>query len=149
MSKKLYITVGIPGSGKSTWRDAFVSANSNTIVVCPDSIRKEWFGDESCQDKGDKVFEEAFNRVKAGLNAGKDVIFDACSQSAKRRKPLVQLAKSCGAEAHAVVFNVDLALAKDRNAKRSRVVPDFVLDRMHSQWQEPSASEGFTSITQI
>lgn len=146
MKKEVIITCGIPGSGKSTWRDAFLKAQSGFLLIHPDSIRKELTGSEEDQSKNAEVFKLAFSRMDVALKNGMSVLFDSCAQNRERRKPIIKIAKQNGAEVRAVSFKVSLELAKQRNSKRERVVPEFVLDRMFQQWQDPSLSEGFDSV---
>jgi predicted kinase len=140
------ILVGIPGSGKSTWRDVFLKKNPDFVLIHPDSIRKELTGNEEDQSKNDEVFKLAFKRMDEALKAGKSVVFDSCAQNKKRRKPIIEIAKTNGARVFAMTFRIPLELAKERNSKRERVVPEFVLERMFAQWQDPSKDEGFDLI---
>ena len=146
MSQIVHITVGIPGSGKSTWRDDFRKQNPDYVLIHPDSIRIELTGSEENQNRNAEVFKLAFARLDAALKDGLNVIFDACSQNRERRKPILQIARKRGAEARATVFNVSLEVAKQRNAKRARKVPEFVLDRMYKGWETPTLEEGFGMV---
>lgn len=121
--------------------------NPDYVIIHPDSIREELTGSVQDQSKNAEVFKLAFQRMDAALNSGKNVIFDSCAQSRERRKAIIQIGKKYNAEIHAVVFKVPLEVAKERNAKRGRVVPNFVLERMNSQWEDPSEDEGFDFIS--
>ena len=90
---KFMIPVGISGSGKSTWINA--NTDTNTVVVSPDDIRRELTGDISDQTKNKEVFQVAFKRAIDGLNAGKDVIFDATNVSSFHRKNMLDNFKKC------------------------------------------------------
>lgn len=145
LMNKVYCCVGLPSSGKSTFVERIIKQH-DFVVIHPDAIRKELTGSVEDQSKNAEVFKLAFSRMDAALAAGKDVIFDSCAQSRERRKPIVKIAKQHGALVVAVVFDVGLKVAKERNSKRDRVVPEFVLDRMNSQWEAPSENEGFDEI---
>lgn len=148
MKSQVISTQGLPGSGKSTWVKKFLQNQTDDwVVIHPDSIRLELTGNIEDQSKNAEVFKLAFQRMEDALKSGKNVIFDACSQSRERRKPIIALAKKYNAEVHSQVFAVPLSLAKERNAKRDRVVPNFVLERMYSQWEDPSIDEGFDFIS--
>ena len=71
---KLYISVGISGSGKSTYLNKL-----NVPVVCPDDIRKELTGDISDQSQNQKVWFEAYRRLKEYIAKDEDVAFSATS----------------------------------------------------------------------
>lgn len=69
------MTVGLPGSGKTTWAEEFKAENPNTVIVCKDDIRAEMgvvVGDESTRVKESKVIgkrdEKIMNALKRGLN---------------------------------------------------------------------------------
>ena len=51
----------------------------------------------------------------------------------------------------AVVFDTPLAVAKERNTMSERVVPEYVLDRIHAALtQEPvSIDEGFDEVITV
>lgn len=147
MKSEVIILVGIPGSGKSTYVDRLVKGTDKYVVIHPDSIREELTGSVQDQSKNAEVFKLAFQRMDAALKSGKNVIFDSCAQSRERRKAIIQIGKKYNAEIHAAVFKIPLELAKERNAKRDRVVPNFVLERMFSQWEDPSKDEGFDFIS--
>ena len=66
---------GIPGSGKSRLYDT--SINKDTVLVCPDDIRREVNGNVSDQRNGAKVFKIAYERTISALASGKDVYFSA------------------------------------------------------------------------
>ena len=36
---RLIMLIGLPGSGKSTWAEKYVTENSNTVIISSDKIR--------------------------------------------------------------------------------------------------------------
>lgn len=90
----LFLPIGIPGSGKSTWIKKNILENKNFspssfVIVSPDEIRKELTGDISDQSKNAEVFEEAKKRASEALNKGKIVIFDATNLNTENRLSLI------------------------------------------------------------
>lgn len=138
---KLILPVGISGSGKSTWIRA--NTDTNTIVVCPDDIRRELTGSISDQSKNAEVFPLAFKRTADALNAGKSVIFDATNVTSKSRQALRDYMKvhvDRPFEGVAKIFDVDPQIAKQRVKKdvesgvdRSNV-PDYAIDRQYQNF---------------
>ena len=138
--RELIVTMGIPGSGKST-----IAAKTPTKhVICPDNIREMLFGDPTHQDNNDLVFAHAHSRLKTILNDGESVLFDATNVQAFARKELLDIAAQYpGTWKVLLVVDVPLAVAKERNAKRDRVVPEDVLDRMHARFMQSLSQIGF------
>ena len=139
----LYVMVGLPGSGKSS----FAAAHSDMSVVCLDTIRGELYGDESIQGNGDEVARIAFERIHKLLNEGHDVIYDACNVRPKYRKQVLEEFNFCNVIA--VYVDTPKEICYERNAARSRVVPQEVIDRMAAALVEPSVDEGFAQVIRI
>jgi predicted kinase len=143
--KKLIVLVGLPGSGKSKW-----AAEQDAGVLSSDAVRELLTGDAEDQSANRLVFPMLRNllaaRVKVGMEA---TILDATSLTPKERRSWVRTAEALGCEAEAVFFDTPLALCKSRNAARSRVVPEDVMDRFAVRLVPPSEAEGFTRVTVI
>lgn len=135
----LYVAIGIPGSGKTT------NAPHGTWSVCPDNIRRGIQGD------GKKVFFIAYNRAQRLLADGKDVYFDATNTTKYTRQLLLKKLKPYASKCIALYFNIPIGVCKYRNAHRSRVVPEHVIDRMYNQLSlnPPTQDEGFDEIIEI
>lgn len=121
---RLFILVGIPGCGKSTWANDFFDQ-----VVSSDEIREKLTGDATDQSKNAKVFEEFHFSIEVALGHGEDIVADSTALDAFARLALVEIAKEYEAEVHLIVFtNVGQAII--RNESRDRTVPKDVMDRM-------------------
>ena len=139
----LYTMVGLPASGKST----FAANHPECIVVCPDEIRARLYGDASIQGNGAQVFSIAFKHINQALAAGHDVIFDATNTKRRYRKAIFKNAPS--AYHVAVYLKTPLEVCKERNAKRERVVPNEVIERMAVYLNPPTIEEGFKEIIEL
>lgn len=62
---KLYMMIGLPGSGKSTIAKE-LSKSEDTVIVSSDEIRKE-LGDINDQSQNNKVFEEVEKKLKQNI----------------------------------------------------------------------------------
>lgn len=139
--------VGIPAVGKDTWAHEYVKKHPDTIVHSSDDIREELYGDASCQESPTKVFELMRSRTLRDLRAGKDVIYNATNLKYKNRKSILsQVKKMTNAVCLCKILVAPIEVCKERNAKRERVVPDFVYDRMLGSFQIPFYNEGFDDI---
>lgn len=149
MSKNVLIVLGgLPASGKSTYAEMLVESG-NFQRVCPDLIRKAFYGDENIQGDGKRVFRTAFNDMKEYGSVGENVIFDATNINANRRKELV---KSMRGYFDIIIFkhfSTPLSTCMIRNQERERKVPDEVFFRMWENWQEPTMEEGWDYIETI
>ncbi len=137
--------VGLPGSGKSTWAE-----RQGVGVLSSDAVRALLTGDAEDQSVNRLVFPTLryllAMRMKAGAEA---TILDATSLTPKERKSWIKAVELLGGEAEALFFDTPLAVCKARNAARSRVVPDEVMDRFAARLVPPSEDEGFTKVAVI
>jgi predicted kinase len=131
---ELIITLGIPGSGKSTWRKDFVSKHPEYKVICPDDIRYITTGSVSDMSQDNVVWQEAYHTLKEHLNNKSNVIFDSTACSVRTQKAIENIGRSFDAIILYKIFEVTAEEAKDRVHKdieagvnRSKV-PDDVID---------------------
>ena len=148
----LYITVGLPGSGKSTYVKNFIK-NKDIEYLSSDSLRAVYGKSEEDQTVTPLVFGHIKRKVDEFLKDGKNVLVDATSVNRKERSDYINTAKKYGAKVVAIVFKMDRQGLIDRNKKRGeqggRVVPDFVIDKMLNKFEEPSYSEGIDVIIYV
>ena len=140
--------VGIPGSGKTTAL-CEVAEHLDITRISPDEIREELTGNQASQSVDAEAWNEAYRRVQTTLELGHSAIVDATHAEAFRRPQTVEMYRSFGAVAVvAVVFDTPLEVAKERNATRERVVPEYILDEMHAVLTgEPvTTEEGFDKV---
>lgn len=137
--------VGLPGSGKSTYAKKFAE-KYDAVIVSTDAIRKELYGGEAVQGDGKEVFGIAYDRINRALQAGKWVVFDATSITAKsRRKVLSRISWYKGVK-KVVFIATPLDVVFRQNAARDRQVPEEVIMRMVKSFNVPMEEEGWTSI---
>ena len=136
LGQHVVITIGISGSGKSTWVN---SHKDKYEVVCPDDIRRELTGNISDQSKNKEVWKEAYTRIEKLITQGKNVILDSTMVNTKSRREFSAFVKSLGVNICYNIFPVSPTEAKLRVSKdvesgvdRSNTPPE-VIDR---QWQQ-------------
>jgi len=148
----LYVLVGLPGAGKTTWAwqrgighlaPGAGSRHAHAQVVSSDRLRELLLGDERDMSRNGLIFACFDAHVDYLLGEGRSVIADSTGFYAPGRSRLCEIARRHGAKTIAVVFNRQAALA--RNAERERPVPDAAMERMkggtHSH-PGPSAARG-------
>ena len=144
MRNILYVAIGIPGSGKSQYKI------DNVKVVQSDSIRKSLDDGITTNKSPSVVFSIAHGMIDFYLEMGHNVYFDATNvKIGDRRKLIRRFENKC--ELIGVVFDTPVETCKLRNSKRRRKVPEYVIDKMYSQFKcnPPSLYEGFDRLIYI
>ena len=151
-SNKLYIMVGIPGSGKSTWIANHKSSFSRPYkIVSRDEIRFSLVAeDEEYFSKEKEVFKKFVEAIKEGLDSDLDVYADATHiNEASRTKLLRALGCSLkGIKVEAIVIKPPFDIIEQQNAQRTgrEFVPLSAIRRMNGQFTMPSCEEGFNKV---
>jgi predicted kinase len=148
---KLYVLVGVPASGKTTWIKDQIWALGLTIVST------DAFVEDYARSQG-KTYSEVFDeymptavelmseQVIRARELGHDIIWDQTSTTiATRAKKLRMLPDYY---AIAIVFRTpDRATLDERlNSRPGKLVPSHVVDGMINNWEEPTEDEGFKEI---
>jgi len=142
MTPRIILTVGLPGSGKSTYLKA-LGANP----ISSDAIRLQLADDETDQTIHARVFSTVRYLLRQRIELQRPVTYiDATNLARRDRRPFIALARKHGCEIEAIFFDIPLAACKARNSSRARLVPDRVLDQMAAKLVPPSVEEGFSRI---
>lgn len=145
MSLKVYLCVGAPGSGKSTWSKKLAAKDANIVRLCPDEFRAKFGSSESDQSVSAQAFGATRHGMENALRNGKSVIIDATNMYRKTRRDFTEIAKKFDAVTVAVVFEATKATLLNRNAQRGseggRNVPEDVIDRMLGRYERPTELE--------
>ena len=152
MNNTIYIAVGLPGSGKSTYAKNFIK-DKDIEYLSSDELRAVYGKDETDQSVTSIVFGHIKRKVDEFLKDGKNVLVDATSVNRKERSDYIKTAKKYGAKVVAIVFKMDRQGLIDRNKKRGeqggREVPTFVIDKMLAKFEEPSTNEGIDEVIYV
>lgn len=148
---RVFVIVGLPGSGKSTWAKTFFHPST---IVSSDAIRQEKWPNEPYQaDRNEETFAEFHRRVGGKLEEGQDVVADTTGLYQQFRRELADVAGYHDAEKHLIFFN-NPSQAIYRNAQRTGDdrVPDDAMKGMLELYREVRPAilnEPYASITII
>lgn len=141
MKNNIIITVGISGSGKSTWAANFIKNNPNYIRVNRDSIRHQLTG--TSNNILDKKLENLVTNIQhanilEALNQGFNVIVD---NTHLQKKYISDLSLSFGHRANIELklFNCNLELAINRVLNRENyqdILQTSYIKKQYNQYQE-------------
>ncbi len=139
------LAIGLPGSGKSSW-----FKRHSIIPLSSDLIRGLLFDDATEQRFQDLVFSTLRAMLRARMLAARPWNYiDATNLSPKERHSWIKMAQDFAYEAHAVYFDVPTEVCMERNQRRSRNVPEDVMQRMAQKLRPPKFEEGFAKITVV
>ena len=144
----LIVTVGLPGSGKTSWVDDFIAENQGKAidVISSDKIREEVFNDIEDQNHNSEVFDLMKRRTKESLSQGHVAIYEATNISSKRRRALLKELNKYYDKAICLFKYKRLSACQIDNEERDREVPSDVIDRMYRNFEIPHKNEGFDEI---
>ena len=141
----VWILVGAPGSGKTTFGKVLTEGDPRIVRVCPDDNRRVIGKGSHDQTVSYPAFCMAKDQMKRALDENKCVIFDATNMYRKARKDFINIARGRGAKVIAEVFECEKSVLLGRNAKRGseggRNVPEKVIDDMLARYQRPEVPE--------
>lgn len=138
------------GSGKSTLvtkrYDYDRIFKHNTTILSSDEIRKQLYGDENDQTHNEEVFQYIKDTSVEQLEKGQRVIIDATNLSRKARQSITdyvdqELSFYEYGFIKFVVVATPYYQCLENNRKRSRQVPENVIERMYKQFEFPTLSE--------
>ena len=127
-----------------------LAGTSGITGISSDSIRQVLADDATDQTIHARVFLTMRYLLRHRLGIGRPVSYvDATHLTPDERRPYIRIAQWFGCEVEAVYFDVPLAVCRERNLRRDRVVPDDALERMAAKLVAPDAAEGFSRITVV
>ena len=121
--QKLYITIGLPGSGKSSWASFKAKSDFNIKIVSKDALREMMHGAYTYNVVTEPSVEAAsHNLITTLLITGYDVIVDECNLRADDRGALAMLARGINPEVVViyVVFSTSVETCIQRRSVPSR-----------------------------
>lgn len=153
---EIYVLIGVPGSGKSTWTKHFLASSpKDFVVVSSDAVL-----DQIAAEKGLNYSDvhkdfiglatgKAKQSFREAMNNRDNIIFDQTNVSKKKRRSILQQLPKDYVKI-AVVFQTEdkevERRLKARAEQTGKHIPDFVMKDMYSRWEAPTRDEGFDRI---
>lgn len=156
MKPQLKITIGISGSGKSTWATEFISKNDNWVRLNRDDARRQLLGkltpDYYTSKRVHKTEKHVTNilddQIRYFLNAGVNVIVDNTHLS---EKYLRHYEDSFGHLAYVSfkIFDTPLSVAQDRVSIRENGATVEYIKKQAQDFLKMKPREAVDRITQL
>lgn len=149
--KYFFVTRGIPGSGKSSFVEKYLS--DIATIVSPDNIRLKLNGIVETKDHGlqisqknsDEVWKEVFSELTFSLSKNRLTVLDATSLNNIQLERYLKLAEEYDAKLVIIDFSsISLDECKWRNSLRQpeyKRVPEVVIDGMYIKLQKPLSTK--------
>lgn len=126
------LTIGIPGSGKTTWAEQ----QSDFVNLNLDDFRAKISGDAANQDINKQAVEMRDAFLRRASNKQQNVILSDTNINPFFRQKLEEQLKQLGYSIQYKIFDIELEEAKKRNSMRQRQVPTEVIERMYNSLKE-------------
>ena len=143
----LVLLVGIAASGKSTFAERHFGP---TQVLSSDSLRAMITDSPSAQGATDDAFDLLHRILAMRLRRGRLTVVDATNVEDWARTELVAAARRHRRPVVAIVLDVPLPVALERNASRAAPRPPPAVIRRQHHWLQDSlhtlAAEGFSAV---
>lgn len=132
------MTLGLPGSGKSTWAKKYLSEHSDAVRVNKDELRLMIHNGEWSRKKEGMIIEIRDAIIIAALNVGKTVIVDDTNFAPNHRMRLSEIALQANVPLQVVSFtDVPLKDCIANDLKRDRSVGKDVIVGMYNRYLSP------------
>jgi len=155
----LYLTIGAPGSGKTTvakelLKNSFLNPKNRPLhYLSSDELRAQLGKDENDQSVTPQVFDHIKKKVVEYLESGDSVLIDATNINKKDRKYYIDTAKRNNVKVVGFVCHATKDELIERNVKRGesggRNVPVWVIEKMLNKYDPPTTEEGFDQIIYV
>lgn len=150
---KLYMLIGVPASGKSTWVEKY---KGDALVISSDDLIEAYAAEQG------KTYNEVFKEqikiatkimlehAEAAFAADQDVIWDQTNLTAKGRAAKLNIVPE-HYEKVAMVFSVPgrEEWLRRLDSRPGKTIPRNILEGMLSTQQMPTEEEGFHDIVVV
>lgn len=149
---KLYMLVGLPASGKSTWVEK-QKFDSKVAIVSTDKHIDEYA--KSLGKTYNEVFAEYYNiakklmnaEIESAVNAQKHIVWDQTNTTkASRVLKLKQIPDNYLKIAIVIALPQEKEHDRRLKSRKGKIISQRVISQMKEGYEKPELSEGFDSI---
>lgn len=152
----IIVMIGLPGSGKSTWRDNLIASSDVDYVIVSSDDEIERLGKADGMNytqafdkyvgSATKIMKEKFREA---VNNDENIIWDQTNLSPKKRRGILQQVPRHYRKI-AVAFEVTDQELEDRLSRREKEtgkhIPPKVIKDMAQSYVPPTKQEGFDEV---
>lgn len=157
---EFYMLVGLPGSGKSTWKEKFLSYRSDgewVVLSTDDFIENYAKGKMISYNDAFKISgvyvnaaKELNTKLEEAIASGSNIIWDQTNLSASSRKSKIS---AIPAEYRKIAVHVMEPAPREwrrrLRARPGKSIPENVMEQMLENYTEPALDEGFDEIIKV
>ena len=146
---KVFVTIGVSASGKSTWADSYAREN-NGLVINRDSIRKlivstqqgRLISDAELwklwafkhEDEVTRMYDIQLDTALRSMEFDCIILSDTFLNEVFRNEMLTRLSDKYGVQAEIVKFPIELDVAIERDKNREASVGEPVIRSQYKKW---------------
>lgn len=147
--KRLFMTIGLPRSGKTTLRNEAMNINHGIVLISCDQLRLQIYG-QKFYLKGEDFIWAIRKHMLEILMQNKNYIFiDETNTTVKRRKDILKLAKEYKYKAYGIIIDTpkEICIKRAKAENDKEIIP--IIERMSLQMEFPIMEEGFYKLDAI
>lgn len=132
---KVFLTKGLPGSGKSTWAKKILAEHPNSYKrINKDDLRSMLDNSKHSKDSEQFVLNVRDSLILMAIENGKHVIVDDTNFAPKHEQRIRELIKGKAELIIRDFTNVPLEICIERDLNRAKSVGEKVIRQMHRQY---------------
>lgn len=148
MKKRAVLSIGIPGSGKSTVMKMYAE-KIGAAYVSSDETRGMVTGNEADVSRDAEVWPLIYQRLHDALDSHDVVVLDSTASNYEKRRDIIRHIRQKAEVVEGIFFDISLGEAKRRNSERDRKVPEEIIEAMYQQLVDNPPGDEFDSIVVV